>query len=118
MNWADAHLTDVGIEQARTANRFWAEKIKHEKIPTPQSYYASPLDRCLATARTTFTGLDLPEDRPFRPSVKEVSLNIYYLYITYTDMHSFSERSTGYIPAIGAAQNPTSSQLILSLHSK
>ncbi|MCJ1250072.1 hypothetical protein MMC30_007298 [Trapelia coarctata] len=70
--WVDAHLTDTGIEQARTAGRFWAKQILEEKMSPPESYYTSPLDRCCATAHHTFSALNLPPDRPFIPTVKEL----------------------------------------------
>ena len=69
--WADAHLSPLGVTQALAVNTFWASEIETQKIPTPQSYYTSPLTRCLQTANYTFSGLDLPAKRPFRPEVKE-----------------------------------------------
>ncbi|KAK5153777.1 hypothetical protein LTR04_006166 [Oleoguttula sp. CCFEE 6159] len=72
VTWADAHLTDIGIEQAKTANAFWKRGIREWGIPVPEKYYTSPLDRCLATAQYTFEGLELPADRPFVPEVKEL----------------------------------------------
>ena len=71
--WADAHLTDVGIEQAKTVNRFWSLEISTQKIAMPETYYTSPLHRCLATAKYTFADLRARPDRPSRPVVKEVS---------------------------------------------
>ncbi|MCJ1271941.1 hypothetical protein MMC22_011846 [Lobaria immixta] len=71
-NWSDAHLTENGIQQALKANRFWAQEIATQKIVTPKSYYVSPLDRCLATANYTFSGLTLPTYFPFIPVVKEL----------------------------------------------
>lgn len=68
--WADAHLTEKGIKQAKTANAFWREAIASRGLPTPQSYYTSPLARCCETARVTFE--DLPLDPPFKPVVKEL----------------------------------------------
>ncbi|KAB2577541.1 putative phosphoglycerate mutase protein [Lasiodiplodia theobromae] len=73
--WADAHLTQIGVDQALVANAFWASALEPDvAIPAPQSYYVSPLARCLATANYTFGGLEqkLPEDRPFKPVVKEL----------------------------------------------
>ena len=70
VTWADAHLTDIGIGQALRANEFWRVKHAEEHIPTPEAFYVSPLDRCLATAKYTFSGLDLPV--PFVPTVKEL----------------------------------------------
>ena len=72
VTWADAHLTPNGVAQALSNNAFWAAEIKTQKIPTPQSYYTSPLTRCLATANLTFVGLDLPKKYPFVPEVKEL----------------------------------------------
>lgn len=54
------------------ANKFWAHSLSEAKIPAPESYYTSPLYRCLATANITFEGLSLPERRPFAPIVKEL----------------------------------------------
>ncbi|MCJ1307616.1 hypothetical protein MMC25_001263 [Agyrium rufum] len=70
--WADAHLTPNGVEQAQVANTFWTHEIATQKIQTPQSFYTSPLFRCLATANITFTGLALPKKLPFVPTVKEL----------------------------------------------
>ncbi|TVY22354.1 putative phosphoglycerate mutase [Lachnellula hyalina] len=46
--------------------------IASQNIPTPESYYTSPLLRCLATANVTFSGLDLTKDRQFVPIIKEL----------------------------------------------
>lgn len=70
-SWFDAQLTELGIEQARTANGAWKTQIANG-IPPPQSYYVSPLMRCCETARVTFDGTKLPGTEPFRPLVKEV----------------------------------------------
>lgn len=67
----DAHLTETGIAQAETAHHAWEKQIEN-KVPAPESYYVSPLNRCLATASITFSGLELPNIDPFQPTVKEV----------------------------------------------
>ncbi|KAF2027018.1 phosphoglycerate mutase-like protein [Setomelanomma holmii] len=72
VTWADAKLTATGVQQAQRVNRFWAHLIKDEKITPPETYYTSPLCRCLDTARLTFTGLDLPRRSPFVPVIKEL----------------------------------------------
>ncbi|MCJ1402910.1 hypothetical protein MMC11_006131 [Xylographa trunciseda] len=72
LSWADAHLTPLGIAQAQTAHDFWATQLADQKMPAPQSYYTSPLDRCLMTAQITFSELELPVERPFVPTVKEL----------------------------------------------
>ena len=70
VTWADAHLTAVGWSQALAVKRFWALEIELQKIPTPQSFYISPLTRCLTTANLTFSGLELKHS--FIPTVKEL----------------------------------------------
>ncbi|KAF3004340.1 hypothetical protein E8E13_009528 [Curvularia kusanoi] len=69
--WADAKLTENGIVQAQAVNKFWASLLSEQKITPPQSYYTSPLYRCLDTARLTFASLPLPKKSPFVPTVKE-----------------------------------------------
>lgn len=70
--WSDAHLTDVGKEQALEAHAFFGEQLAWAKMPAPEGYYVSPLFRCLQTAHLTFAGLELPAERGFRPVVKEM----------------------------------------------
>ncbi|KAJ4358477.1 putative phosphoglycerate mutase pmu1 [Didymosphaeria variabile] len=71
VTWADAHLTPKGVSQAQDVNRFWKKLLTTEKIAAPQTYYTSPLFRCLDTARLTFSGLPLPRKSPFVPTIKE-----------------------------------------------
>ena len=68
--WEDAALTPNGIGEAQIAHDFWQQEINVQKIPTPQSFYTSPLTRCLATANITYAGLS-GLARPFIPTVKE-----------------------------------------------
>ena len=72
MTWADSHLTEEGIIQAQALNSFWQDALSNSKIPAPEKYYTSPLVRCLETVNLAFSGLDLPQDRPFKPIVKEL----------------------------------------------
>ncbi|KAL9585607.1 MAG: hypothetical protein Q9212_001429 [Teloschistes hypoglaucus] len=58
-HWVDAHLTDLGIQQAQAVNAFWKRQLTEAKTPGPESYYTSPMRRCLATANQTFANLDL-----------------------------------------------------------
>jgi broad specificity phosphatase PhoE len=51
---------------------FWSHQLTTQKIPLPQSFYVSPLDRALHTALLTFTSLPSPRLRPFSPTVKEL----------------------------------------------
>lgn len=69
--WADAKLTEVGKQQADVVNAFWKHLIKDEKITPPETFYTSPLYRCLNTAKLTFEGVPLPHKKPFVPVVKE-----------------------------------------------
>ncbi|KAK2747961.1 hypothetical protein FQN57_001552 [Myotisia sp. PD_48] len=69
--WVDAQLTEEGKNQARLARDTWAAQMK-DSIPLPETYYTSPLDRCLSTATITFGDLDLPPSQPFIPTVKEL----------------------------------------------
>ena len=71
ITWSDAQLSPLGITQALAVHNFWASEIRNQKIPTPQTFYTSPLTRCLQTANYTFAGLDLPAKHPFVPQVKE-----------------------------------------------
>jgi len=72
----DAHLTNKGKGQARTANDAWRRALA-AGMPWPESYYVSPLDRCLETCKITFEGLDFPGERPFVPKVRELLREVY-----------------------------------------
>ena len=72
VTWSDAHLSPLGVSQALGVHAFWANQFATQKQPAPQSYYVSPLTRCLQTANYTFNGLDLPAQKPFIPLVKEL----------------------------------------------
>lgn len=71
VTWADAKLTRNGIKQAEDVNKFWAHLISEEKVTPPETYYSSPLYRCLDTAKITFGNLTLPKQSQFKPVVKE-----------------------------------------------
>ncbi|EDU49805.1 phosphoglycerate mutase family protein [Pyrenophora tritici-repentis] len=71
VTWADAKLTETGKRQALRVKAFWNQLIVHEKISPPQTFYTSPLYRCLDTARLTFEGVALPRNTRFVPVVKE-----------------------------------------------
>ncbi|KAM0168490.1 hypothetical protein ACHAPF_010951 [Botrytis cinerea] len=72
VTWADAHLDPKGIAQAQKASNYWLSRIQLQNIPLPQSYYTSPLYRCLQTSNITFSTLPLPKSRPFKPLIKEL----------------------------------------------
>lgn len=72
MQWADAHLTPTGEQQALAAHSFFTKQLTHG-LPAPEAYYSSPLTRCLQTCNFTYNGLKVPDSRPFRPvTVKEL----------------------------------------------
>ncbi|KAI1481209.1 phosphoglycerate mutase-like protein [Daldinia eschscholtzii] len=68
--WADSRLAEKGKQQAQALNNFWHDAIA-AGMPTPQRYYTSPLARCLETTSITYSGLEVPADRPFKPIIKE-----------------------------------------------
>lgn len=69
--WADAHLTDFGLQQAKELNSFWKDAFENSAVPWPSNYYTSPLIRCLETVDATFSGLAQPVEKPFKPVIKE-----------------------------------------------
>lgn len=71
VTWADAQLTETGKQQAKVVKEFWQHLIKDEKISPAESFYTSPLYRCLDTARLTFEGVKFPGKPRFVPIVKE-----------------------------------------------
>lgn len=85
--WIDAHLTETGKSQALAANTFWEQSLQVAKIPPPQTYYTSPLYRCLQTAHLTFSGLNLPAEYPFTPTIKELVREV-------MGVHTCDKRST------------------------
>ncbi|KAF2817464.1 phosphoglycerate mutase family protein [Mytilinidion resinicola] len=74
ITWADANLTDLGKQQAQDAHQLWNSLLAGEEngIPSPETYYVSPLVRAIQTAVITFDKLDLPQELPFKPVVKEL----------------------------------------------
>ncbi|KAK3686399.1 putative phosphoglycerate mutase pmu1 [Vermiconidia calcicola] len=70
--WDDAHLTDRGKQQALDNSAFFNRQFAEAKMPAPERYYSSPLFRCLQTAYATWSGLEVPADRPLRLIVKEL----------------------------------------------
>ena len=74
ITWSDAVLTEVGQGQAKDVHGLWQELLP-KGIPPPETYYVSPLTRTIETADLSFKGLDLPDDKPYRPYIKEVRLH-------------------------------------------
>ncbi|TIC97294.1 putative phosphoglycerate mutase [Colletotrichum higginsianum] len=71
VTWLDAELVDTGIRQAKDLSAFWADATTTQKVPFPESFYTSPLRRCLETSRLVFGGLVEERGQEFRPLVKE-----------------------------------------------
>lgn len=69
--WADALLTPAGYQQAYKANAYFKSRFEEYGMPPFESYYSSPLSRCVVTADVTFANLSLPRSRPFDPVIKE-----------------------------------------------
>ncbi|KAK7404104.1 putative phosphoglycerate mutase pmu1 [Neonectria punicea] len=70
-NWEDPLLTDAGLREALKANAYFKSRFEDHGMPPFESYYTSPLARCVITARETFANLRLPSSRRFEPVVKE-----------------------------------------------
>ncbi|KAK5992115.1 putative phosphoglycerate mutase [Cladobotryum mycophilum] len=93
--WADALLTDNGFAQASKANAYYKSRFEQEGLPYFESYYSSPLRRCIQTANTTFATLDLPHTHPFEPTIKElfregISIHTCDHRSTKTEIHGFA----------------------------
>ncbi|KAK1596662.1 phosphoglycerate mutase [Colletotrichum navitas] len=71
VTWLDAELVDKGIQQAKELSAFWAGATSTEKVPFPESFYTSPLRRCLETSRLAFGALVEAKGEEFRPLIKE-----------------------------------------------
>lgn len=71
VSWQDALLTDAGIKEAYKANAYFKSRFEEQGMPYFESYYTSPLARCVITAKVTFGSLNLPHEQRFYPTVKE-----------------------------------------------
>ncbi|KAF2119226.1 histidine phosphatase superfamily [Lophiotrema nucula] len=71
ITWSDANLTAIGQGQAKDVHELWKTQLSRG-IPSPETYYTSPLTRTIETADLSFKGLELPEDRPYEPIGKEL----------------------------------------------
>ena len=80
MTWLDARLTPKGIQQAEVLGSFWRDACHTTKIPIPETFYTSPLLRCLETARCTFSKDILPDEGVFQPVVKEAIREVFGVY--------------------------------------
>lgn len=72
ISWSDAHLSKLGQQQAREQNRFWRSQLAEEKMPKPQAWFASPMDRACKTLEITFKSLyEEGVVHGWKPTVKE-----------------------------------------------
>jgi bisphosphoglycerate-dependent phosphoglycerate mutase len=74
VTWRDAELTANGVQQGLTASKIWKSDATGGGIPLPESFYTSPMARCLATANLTFGSNSRWAAEPFSPTVKEVRI--------------------------------------------
>ncbi|KAE8150930.1 histidine phosphatase superfamily [Aspergillus avenaceus] len=72
VSWVDAKLAETGIQQARELSDFWGNAVNTDKVPLPDTFYTSPLARCLETSKLVFTRLAEDAGKQFRPVVKEL----------------------------------------------
>ncbi|KHN94849.1 Histidine phosphatase superfamily, clade-1 [Metarhizium album ARSEF 1941] len=87
ITWADPVLTADGFSEAQKANSFYKTLHEEQSMPHFESYYSSPLKRCLQTANTTFGTLKTPPKHPFVPTIKE-------LFREDISIHTCDRRST------------------------
>lgn len=87
VTWADPQLTANGFDQAQKANAYYKNLYETQNMPHFESYYSSPLKRCLQTANTTFSTLKVPAKHPFVPTIKE-------LFREGISIHTCDHRST------------------------
>ncbi|KAH9232169.1 hypothetical protein K456DRAFT_38320 [Colletotrichum gloeosporioides 23] len=71
VSWLDAALVDTGITQATELCTFWKAATAAEGVPLPESFYTSPLRRCLETSKLVFSDLVEGRGQEFRPVIKE-----------------------------------------------
>ena len=99
--WADAKLTHIGQNQARDVHDLWKAQLP-KGIPAPETFYVSPLTRTIETAELSFKGLELPEDRPYKPLIKEVRRSSSYCShncIAHHNISSLSAKLWEFTPA-------------------
>lgn len=74
MEWYDATLTDNGYDQVNTLSESWKKQLFTNNAPLPQSYYVSPMRRCLQTYNYTWFSI-LNDTRV--PLIKEFARETY-----------------------------------------
>lgn len=71
IRWIDARLSKLGERQAAAQGTFWRDQLSVKKMPTPQAWYASPMERACRTAQITFEPLNDELRLNFVPLIKE-----------------------------------------------
>ncbi|KAF8244468.1 phosphoglycerate mutase-like protein [Wilcoxina mikolae CBS 423.85] len=128
--WADAKLTDVGIQEAKKANAAWKTQIK-AGIPLPNSYYSSPLSRSATTLQITWSDIVLDKKKPPKPLIKEKlretlgvhtcdrrssRSHIAETYPNFSIEDGFTEEDELWVPDIRESNEDRYIRLIESLH--
>lgn len=70
--WADAELVEKGIDQAKELGDFWTKTAQNDGTPLPETFYTSPLRRCMHTTRLAYTPVTEAYERKFQPIIKEL----------------------------------------------
>lgn len=73
--WADAQLSKLGRSQAHNMSKLWESQITTAKMPIPELWFSSPMERACRTAEITFQSLQqngILKDAKFIPTVKEL----------------------------------------------
>ena len=107
ITWSDANLTELGQDQAKAVHGLW-KNLLPKGLPPPDTFYVSPLTRTIETADLSFKGLELPEDKSYKPLIKEVPYLTLHMSTSLT-IHSSAEKRSGYTPVIAALPPRTSS---------
>lgn len=53
ITWVDAELSKLGKRQAGEQAKFWKSQYEHAKMPRPNSWWVSPMERACRTAQIT-----------------------------------------------------------------
>ena len=73
MEWIDAALTPKGIRQASELSVSWSRQLSSSEAPLPESFYVSPMRRCMETY--FYTWKNITNFSP-RPIVKEYAREV------------------------------------------
>jgi broad specificity phosphatase PhoE len=68
----DAKLTEDGIRLAQHLGSLWVDWADAVGVPLPETFYTSPLARCLETTELVYAPVMARHGRTLRPVVKEL----------------------------------------------